>query len=209
MKINLPKIYPITDRRLSGLSHLEQVRRLIDGGATFIQLREKHGPAGEFCDAAVESIAYARKRGVKIIINDRVDIALASGADGVHLGQDDLEPEHARKILGNNAIIGYSTHSIQQAADAIKLPIDYLAIGPVFATTTKENPDPVVGLDGLRAVRETVGDFPLVAIGGIDRSNAASVIEAGASSVAVISDLLRDPDDIQTHMAEFERLTRG
>ena len=209
MKINLPKIYPITDRRISGLSHVEQVLRLIDGGATLIQLREKFAPAGEFYDAAVESIAYARKRGVKIIINDRVDIALASGADGVHLGQDDLPPEHARKILGVDAIIGFSTHSIQQAVDAIKLPIDYLAIGPIFTTTSKENPDPVVGLDGLRAVRETVGDVPLVAIGGIDRRNAASVIEAGAGAVAVISDLLREPDEIQTRLAEFEALTRG
>lgn len=207
MKIDFPKIYPITDRRISGLSHIEQVRRLIDGGAKLIQLREKEAPAGEFYEAAVEAIAYARERGVKIIINDRVDIAVASGAGGVHLGQDDLDPEHARRLVGDEAIIGYSTHSIQQALEAIKLPVDYVAIGPIFATSTKLNPDPVVGLDGLKAVRQAIGDFALVAIGGIDRRNAASVIEAGADSVAVISDLLSDPAEIAKRTAELNALT--
>ena len=137
MKFTLPKIYPITDRRISGLSHIGQVQRLIDGGATLIQIRDKDAAGGEFYTAAVEAIEYARSRGVTIIVNDRVDIGMASGADGVHLGQDDLPPEHARKLLGDNAIIGFSTHSVEQALDAIKLPVDYIAIGPIFRPTPR------------------------------------------------------------------------
>ena len=200
MKFILPKIYPVTDTRISGLSHIEQVRRLIAGGATLIQLREKNAPAGEFYDAALESIALAREHGVKIVINDRVDIAVASGADGVHLGQDDLPPDQARRLLGEGAVIGFSTHSVEQAREAIGLPVDYIAIGPIFGTTTKENPDPVVGLEGLIAVREAIGEFPLVAIGGITRANTRTVLNAGANSVAIISDLLRDSGEIESAM---------
>jgi thiamine-phosphate pyrophosphorylase len=109
------------------------------------------------------------------------------------LGQDDLPPEAARRLLGEHAIIGYSTHSVDQAVAAAKLPIDYLAIGPIFATETKENPWPVVGLDGLRTVRAATGKIPLVAIGGITPANAPDVIAAGADSVAMISGLLTDP----------------
>jgi thiamine-phosphate pyrophosphorylase len=207
LKFTLPKIYPITDRAISGLSHIDQVRRLIDGGATLIQIREKVGSGGEFYDAAVEAIEYARLRSVKIIVNDRVDIALASGADGVHLGQNDLGPEHARKLLGDNAIIGFSTHSIEQALDAVKLPVDYIAIGPIYATSSKTDADPVIGLDGLKAVRNAIGNFPLVAIGGIDRNAAAQVLSAGADSVAVISDLLRFPNEIARRMAELNKIS--
>ena len=203
MKFNLPKIYPITDTRISGLSHAEQVRRLIAGGARLIQLRDKHAAAGEFYDAAVESIAVAREHDVKIIINDRLDIALASGADGVHLGQDDRPPEEARRLAGENFLIGFSTHSLDQAILALSLPLDYIAIGPIFGTTTKADPDPVVGLDGLRRVRGAIGAFPLVAIGGITRSNCRSVLQAGGDSVAVISDLLKVPDRIESVMREI------
>ena len=206
MKFQPPKIYPITDRAISGLSHIDQVRLLIDGGAKLIQLRDKSAPAGEFYDAAVETIAYARERGVKVIVNDRVDIALVSGADGVHLGQDDLDPTDARKLLGDDAIIGFSTHSLEQARAASGFPVDYIAIGPIFATSTKTNPDPVVGIEGLRTVRSSIGDLPLVAIGGITRENAAPLFEAGADSVAVISDLLSRRDEITSRMAEFTRL---
>ncbi|HUR97401.1 MAG TPA: thiamine phosphate synthase, partial [Pyrinomonadaceae bacterium] len=115
MKITVPKIYPITDTRISGLSHLEQVRRLISGGASLIQLRDKTAAAGEFYRTAFEAIDYAHQHGAKIIINDRADVALAAGADGVHLGQDDLSPDHARDLLGPSAIIGFSTHSAEQA----------------------------------------------------------------------------------------------
>jgi thiamine-phosphate pyrophosphorylase len=186
----LPRVYPLTDVQLSGLSHAEQVRLLSLGGASFIQLREKRMPALEFYEQARAAKQYA----VQLIINDRVDIALATGASGVHLGRDDLSPEAARKLLGPQAIIGYSTHSVDQAINATKLPIDYLAIGPIFSTTTKNDTAPVLGLDGLRAVRDAVGGFPLVAIGGISLNNARDVIDAGADSVAVISTLLTAPD---------------
>lgn len=184
----LPKLYPITDTRLSRLSHAEQVNRLAAGGATLIQLRDKHASPREFFEAALEAIKLARNLGVQIIINDRVDIALAAGADGVHLGQDDFPPEKARELLGDEKILGYSTHTLKQALEADLLPVDYIAIGPVFSTSTKENPDPVIGLEGVRQVKEQISK-PLVAIGGITLANAQSVIEAGADSLAVISDL--------------------
>ena len=206
MKFTLPKIYPITDTRISGLSHVEQVRRLIAGGARLIQLREKHSGAGEFYDAAVESIALAREHGVKVIINDRLDIALAAGADGVHLGQDDLPPDEARRLAGENFLIGFSTHSVEQAVSALRLPLDYIAIGPIFGTTTKDEADPEIGLDGLKAVREAVGSFPLVAIGGITRLNCRSVLDAGGNAVALISDLLAVPDHIEYAMREINAL---
>jgi len=130
---------------------------------------------------------------VRLIVNDRVDLAEAVGADGVHLGQDDLPPEAARRLLGPDAVIGYSTHNVEQALAASKLPISYLAIGPIFQTTSKTDTSPVLGLDCLRAVRRAIGALPLVAIGGITHANARSVIEAGADSVAVISALMSDP----------------
>ena len=191
--MRLPRIYPLTDVQLSGLSHAEQVELLSLGGATLIQLREKHMPAREFYEQA----KLAARRGVQLIINDRVDIALAVGAHGVHLGQDDMPPHAARKLLGPHAIIGYSTHNIDQAIAATKLPIDYLAIGPVFATRTKDDTAPVLGLEGLRTVRQAIGAFPLVAIGGITRLNARDVIPNGADCVAVISAVLSDPTRIR------------
>ena len=126
------------------------------------------------------------------IVNDRADIALAIGADGVHLGQTDLPPDAARRILGKQAIIGYSTHTIEQVRDAAKFDIDYLAFGPIFSTTTKEDPDQVVGLETLARVRMIAASLPLVAIGGIDLGNAISVFAAGADSIAVISALMAD-----------------
>lgn len=206
-RLVLPKIYLITDTRISGLSHIEQVKRLIDGGATLIQIREKSAPSGEFYDAALQCVAYARERGVRMIINDRVDIAMATGADGVHLGQDDLSPGHARRLLGPDAIIGYSTHSIEQARTAIALPVDYIAIGPVFGTTTKDDADAVVGVVGVRAVRAAITDFPLVAIGGISADTAKEVLDAGADSVAIISDILKEPARIADRMAALTGAT--
>lgn len=188
--MKLPRVYPLTDVQLSGLTHAEQVRLLNLGGASLIQLREKRMPALDFYEQA----KAAQQSGVQLIINDRVDIALAVGAAGVHLGQDDMPPEAARRLLGPHAIIGYSTHNVEQAIDAVKLPIDYVAIGPIFSTATKTDTAPVVGLDGLRAVRRAIGQFPLVAIGGITHANAREAIDAGADSVAVISAVLSQPD---------------
>jgi thiamine-phosphate pyrophosphorylase len=189
----LPPVYPITDTRISGLSHAEQIALFAGAGATLVQLREKRAPALRFYEEAKAALAVAAERGLQLIINDRVDIALAVGAAGVHLGQDDLPPQVARRLLGDDAVIGYSTHSVTQALEATKLPIDYLAIGPIFGTRTKENPDPVVGLDGLRAVRAAINHLPLVAIGGITPANSREVFRAGADSVAMITGLWPRP----------------
>jgi len=209
LTFNLPDIYAITDTRICSLSHAKQVEQFVAGGTELVQVRDKSASPKQFYEGAVEAIAVAHRHRVRVIVNDRVDIALCTGADGVHLGQDDMPPNAARRVLGDEAIIGFSTHSVEQAVDAVRrLPIDYIAIGPVFGTTTKHDPDPVVGLDALKKVRDAIGAFPLVAIGGITRSNAASVVAAGATSVAVISDLLRDPVHIADVVEEFRRLKR-
>lgn len=203
MQLDLPKLYAITDARLCGLSHAEVVARLVDGGAQFVQLREKHLSPREFYREAEMALRVARSRGARLIINDRVDIALALQADGVHLGQDDLQPEAARRLLGERAIIGFSTHSPEQAREAARLPVDYIAIGPIFPTSSKEHPDPAVGLDGLSLVRQVVGPIPLVAIGGINHERAREVLAAGADSVAVISALLSEPSQITQRTREL------
>ena len=201
----LPKLYPITDMRLSGLPHAEQVARLSRGGASLIQLREKNLSPREFYREAEQALLVARDCGARIIINDRVDIALALGADGVHLGQEDLDAESARRLLGEAAIIGFSTHNIEQAIEAARQPLDYLAIGPIFSTTSKENPDPEIGLETLRRVRAALPRaLPLVAIGGITRTNARAALEAGADVVAVIGDLVGgDASLIASRTREF------
>ena len=199
----LPPIYPITDTRLSKLSHAAQVERLVRGGAAFVQLREKSASMKDFFADAADAIVFARKNDAKIIINDRVDLALALRADGVHLGQDDLPPLEARKILGASAIIGFSTHNLKQAVAALALPIDYIAVGPIFDTNTKENADETVGLENLKKIRAAVGDFPLVAIGGINSTNFNAVLKAGADSVAVIGDLLSAPERISEKVKLF------
>jgi len=192
----LPRVYPITDIGLSGLSHAEQLQRLGAGGATLVQLRDMHLSPADFYDEARVALEIARPRRIRIIINDRVDVAVALGAEGVHLGQDDLPPEVARKLLGEAAIIGFSTHNLDQVRKAIDLPIDYLAVGPIFQTGTKPDTEPTVGLDGIRAIRRVVGDLPIVGIGGITSENAPDVLAAGADSVAVISALLAYPNEI-------------
>jgi thiamine-phosphate pyrophosphorylase len=183
------RLYPLTDRLLSGLSHAEQVSSLSEGGATLIQLREKTLSSLDFFSEAAEALRVARERGVKIIINDRVDIALALKADGVHLGQEDLPPAAARELLGPETILGFSTHNLKQALLAVHLPIDYIAIGPIFSTATKQRTEPTVGLDHLREVRQALGKFHLVAIGGITSKNRQEVLDAGADAVAIISDI--------------------
>ncbi|HKX84681.1 MAG TPA: thiamine phosphate synthase [Pyrinomonadaceae bacterium] len=196
----IPRIYPITDRKLSGLSHAEQVRALVEGGASFIQIREKEMSGGAFFEDAKRAMEIAHAAGARILINDRVDIAIVVGADGVHLGQNDLPPVEARKLLGAKAIIGYSTHNIDQAKQASYLPIDYLAIGPVFTTSTKPNADPVVGLEGVQAVRNLANNLSIVAIGGINETNMAAVFEAGADSAAMIGAVLGNGSNIREVM---------
>jgi thiamine-phosphate pyrophosphorylase len=191
--ISLPRLYPILDTScfsnsgsLFGAAH-----EFAAAGCTLLQYRNKSGNARRMLEEARELRARLGE-GVKLIMNDRADLCLAAGFDGLHLGQDDLSPDAARRIIGPDRWLGVSTHNPEQLADADKTSANYLAIGPVFATTSKANPDPVVGLAGVRRARELTRK-PLVAIGGITRANARSVIEAGADAVAVISDLLRDP----------------
>ena len=204
----LPRVYPITDIEISGLSHAQQVRRLIDGGATLIQLREKRKPAREFFSDAAECISIAQAAGVKIIIDDRVDVALALGADGVHLGQTDMPVNAARRLLGPDRIIGFSTHNLEQVRAALTLPIDYLAFGPIFGTTTKANPDPVAGVDQLRQTCALAGSLPVVAIGGITRENAPEAVSAGANAVAVISTILANPLRISSNLQDLIAVIR-
>jgi len=201
--LKFPAVYPITDTQLSGLTHAEQVRRLIAGGATFVQLREKRLPAGEFYEDASEAVRMGHEAGVRVLINDRVDIAMCTGADGVHIGQDDMPVEAARRLLGPDAIIGFSTHSVEQAVEAARLPVNYIAIGPVFATSTKDDTSPVVGLEGVGSVRAIIGEMPLVAIGGIRAENIADVIAAGADSAAMIADIVSRPDAIELRIAQL------
>src|SRR5438045_505744 len=206
VRLTLPTIYPITDTTISGLSHRDQVKQLIEGGATLIQLREKRASPREFFPDAREALTIARSAGVKLIINDRVDIALAIGADGVHLGQTDMPVEAVRRLLGDRAIIGFSTHNLNQVEEAIRLPIDYLAFGPIFTTATKENPDPIVGLTELAQIKNLVGSLPLVAIGGISPDAIREVLISGADSAAIISAVLNRAHPIAENLRNLQNL---
>jgi thiamine-phosphate pyrophosphorylase len=205
----LPKVYPITDPNLSGLSHAEQIDRLIAGGATLIQFRDKQAASRDFYRQAEAALKIARQYDVRLIINDRVDVALALGADGVHLGQQDMPVEAARRLLGERAIVGISTHNLEQAKLAANMPADYVAFGPIFATSTKENPDPIAGLEALRGVRTIVSALPLVAIGGITLANAEEAWKAGADIVSSIAALVSDPSRIPENMGEMLAKSRA
>jgi len=190
---SLPRLYAILDTSYFPDSQVffSAAEELVAGGVTLLQYRNKSANAREMLEQARE---LKRRLGgsVKLIMNDRPDLCLAAGFDGVHVGQEDLSPESARKVVGEKLWLGVSTHNAEQIMEADKTSADYLAIGPVFSTASKVNPDPVVGLDGVRKARALTRK-PLVAIGGINRANCRSVIEAGADSVAVISDLMREP----------------
>jgi len=168
------------------------------GGARFLQIRAKRSASGAFLQMCEEVVASSRRAGATVIVNDRADIATLSHADGVHLGQDDLDPADARRILGGFATIGLSTHSLDQARAAARAPINYIAVGPVFGTSTKATGYHAVGTALVSDVREMLDkegmDLPIVAIGGITLERAPDVIRAGAASVAIISDLLSGGD---------------
>jgi thiamine-phosphate pyrophosphorylase len=187
-------LYVVTDDELSkGLGHLETARRALAGGADVIQLRDKRLPARELYEMAVNLAAIAHQRGALLVINDRLDIALASGADGVHLGQDDLPVREARRLAPPGFIIGASVGSVEEALRAESEGADYLALSPVFSTRSKDDAGPGHGLQMLARIQEAA-TVPVIAIGGIDRDNAARVIEAGADGVAVISAVVGQPD---------------
>jgi thiamine-phosphate pyrophosphorylase len=187
------RIYAILDASCFSSEQLlfDAANELATAGAKIIQYRNKSADARIMLQQAKELKMRMGSR-AKLIMNDRADLCLAAELDGVHLGQDDLLPESARQIIGTRRWLGVSTHNPEQVVKADRTSADYIAIGPVFATASKANPDPIVGLDGVRRARELTTK-PLVAIGGINRQNCLSVIEAGADSIAVISDLVRDP----------------
>jgi len=189
----LPRLYPILDAGCfpDALGLIAAAGELASAGVTLIQYRDKIGNARQMLDHARE-LKLRLGNSVKLIMNDRADLALVAGFDGVHLGQDDLSPEGARKVIRDKLWLGVSTHNPEQVKQADQTSADYIAVGPVFATGSKANPDPVIGLEGVRRARALTRK-PLVAIGGITRANCRSVIDAGADSVAVISDLLREP----------------
>jgi thiamine-phosphate pyrophosphorylase len=193
--MRIPKLYAITDRQWSNCTHEEIVRMFLDGGASLIQLRDKEAGGRELLEQAMACLKLTRKAGATLIINDRVDVALTAGADGVHLGQDDVSVDEAREIMGEDKIIGVSTHSIAQFRAALETSANYIAVGPVYPTITKENSAPVVGLELVREARKLT-DRPLVAIGGINLGRAPEVIAAGADSVAVISALYPLPEKV-------------
>ena len=191
----LPRFYPILDAGLllrAGLSIESFARELREAGIRFLQYRDKDASDEVLLQRATILRRIFPASDSRLILNDRVPLVLSAGYDGVHVGQEDLSPAEARALLGPEVMVGVSTHSERQLVSAADSPTDYIAIGPVFATSSKQVPDPVVGLDGVRAAR-ALTDKPLVAIGGITRGNCAAVIEAGADSVAVISDLIQSP----------------
>ncbi len=188
----LPRLYAILDpSQLKDTSASEAARQLVEAGVKLIQYRNKKASSRELYEGALrltQAVSRSPSK-VVVIINDRADIALLTGAAGVHVGQDDLPVESARAVAGEDAVVGFSTHTLEQVAEADRGSADYIAYGPVFATETKVVPNPVVGLEGLREARK-VTRKPLVAIGGITLERAPETIAAGADSVAVVRDLI-------------------
>jgi thiamine-phosphate pyrophosphorylase len=206
----LPPLYPIVDAGLlqaRGIGVAEFARVLLDAGVTLLQYRDKASdPQGVLRGAA--SIRELVEEGqCRLILNDRADLAVLAGWGGVHVGQEDMSPEDARQVVGAGRWIGVSTHTEEQVRDADSSCADYVAVGPVFATGTKLDAAPVIGLEGVRRARKLT-DKPIVAIGGIGRANARSVIDAGADSVAVISDLLAKDEKPEWIVRELMRVLK-
>ena len=189
--MRLPRVYPILDTGAFAAREFSLTRAAaawLEGGAEILQLRHKQHWGRAVFDAARDIARMCREAGALFIVDDRADIAMLLEA-GLHVGQDDLSPRDARRLLGPDAVIGFSSHNARQVCAAGGEPVDYVAFGPVFPTASKRNPDPVTGIEALKACRALV-EKPLVAIGGITREMAAGVWAAGADSVAVIADLL-------------------
>ena len=194
MQVLIPIIYPIIDSSLVTLDNIgKTAEAIIDGGAKILQLRAKSLSSKEFLETARIIRKITKDKGTVFIVNDRVDIALLTDADGVHLGQGDLPVKEARRLLGNNKIIGYSTHNLREALEAVRLPVDYISFGPIFPTKTKEDAQMPKGLKGLSEVRKAV-EIPIVAIGGITETNMVHVLNEGVEGVAMISEILTVKD---------------
>ncbi len=194
MRLVLPRLYMILDAALLTVPETECAQELAAAGVRLLQYRKKSAPTRELFECSKRLSALLVPQGVTFIVNDRADVAAAAEASGVHIGQEDLRAEAARSVIGTGKLLGLSTHNLEQFMEAAATSADYIAVGPIFPTSTKANPDPVVGIEFLRRVRPQT-DKPIVAIGGITLERAAEVIQAGADSVAVISDILlaRDP----------------
>jgi thiamine-phosphate pyrophosphorylase len=193
----------------AGWTPVDLAHAFLDGGAQIIQLRAKQLNSSAFLDLADAAVRLARPYNAAIVVNDRADIALISAAAGVHVGQDDLSPSAARRLVGEAAVVGLSTHTVDQIGRARREPVSYVAVGPVFGTRSKETGYDAVGLDLVAAAARLAGDTPVVAIGGITLENAESVIEAGATAVAVISDLLAGNNPSGRTRAFVQRLTKN
>ena len=189
MRLVLPRLYVILEAALLKIPAKECAKNLVDAGVRLIQYRNKRASGRELFETSRELAEYLNPIGVQFIVNDRADVAVLAGARGVHVGQDDLGVEQARRVMGEGKWVGISTHNARQFRSALETSADYIAVGPVFATGSKENPDPVVGVGFVRETR-AMTDRPVVAIGGITLERAAEMIEAGADSVAIISDIL-------------------
>ena len=193
MRLVLPWLYVILDAALLTVSETECAQKLVDAGVRLFQYRDKAASSRELLEASKRLSNILAPRGISFLVNDRADVAALAGATGVHVGQEDLAVEDARKVVGAKRLVGVSTHNRAQFEQAAATSADYIAVGPIFTTSTKENPDPVVGTDLIREIRPLTRK-PIVAIGGITLERAAVVIRAGADSVAVIGDILRAAD---------------
>lgn len=189
-RLALPPLYVILDAALLPSDPIELTKKLLDAGARLFQYRSKTSSSRELLHTSQALCLTVRQHGGTFLVNDRADIAHLAGASGVHLGQNDLSVSAARKIVGNDCLIGLSTHDLLQFEAAVESSADYIAVGPIFSTSGKQNPDPVLGVDFIRTVRKLTAK-PIVAIGGITLERTREVIEAGADSVAVISDILK------------------
>jgi|SRR5271168_624632 len=193
MRLVLPRLYVILDAALVTVPELELAQELAAAGVRLLQYRNKSAPPRQLLESSRRLASTLLPQGFTFFVNDRSDVAFLAGASGVHVGQEDLDVEQARSVVGPDMYVGVSTHNLEQFRLAANSSADYIAVGPIFATSSKANPDPVVGTALLREVR-SLTDKPIVAIGGITLERAAEVVEAGADSVAVISDILRAPD---------------
>ena len=190
MRLVLPRLYVILDAALLTIPESDCARQLVDAGVRLLQYRNKAASSRDLLESSKRLSSELVPRDVTFIVNDRADVAALAGAGGVHVGQEDLGAEEARAVVGWSKLVGISTHNRAQFEQAAATSADYIAVGPIFSTSTKSNPDPVVGTEFIRQTRRLTAK-PIVAIGGITLECAAEVVRAGADSVAVISDILR------------------
>ena len=192
-RLVLPRLYVILDAALLTVPETERAQELVAAGVRLFQYRNKGASARELFESSKKLVSLLSSQRVSLVVNDRPDVAALAGANGVHVGQQDLGVEEARRVVGAEKLVGVSTHNLEQFERAAASSADYIAVGPIFATGTKSNPDPVVGTEFVRRVRPLT-DKPIVAIGGITLQSTPEIIESGADSVAVITDILGAPE---------------